>query len=311
MQLQVTAIEQQSLGVKSFELRSPSDDALPRFEPGAHIRLTIPGLDQADPTRAYSLVSDPADLTRYEIAVLHVKAGNGGSATLHQQVQLGDFLEVSSPRNEFLIDRSAQHSILIAGGIGITPILSLSRGLAGQGASFDVHYVGRGKEQMAYRAVLAAIAPSQTTIYSSRSEFDLARILTPTHAGTHIYVCGPHSLIEAARETALGAGIPAPKIHFESFGYRRMPTDRQVELELRNSGIKVLVDPGRPLLEAIEAVGIWAPAECRRGDCATCVTTIIEGQGDHRDHCLTPAQRSNSICTCVSWAAGDRLVLEI
>jgi ferredoxin-NADP reductase len=311
MQLQVTAIEQRSVGVKSFELRSPDSRPLTRFAPGAHIRVTIPGLSHTDATRAYSVVSDPADLMRYEIAVLHVEGGNGGSAILHQQVQLGDLLEVSSPRNEFQIDSSAQHSILIAGGIGITPILSLARELARGGDSFEVHYVGRSADRMPYREVLTEIAQKRATIYLSRVDFDLAGILKRGEPGTHVYVCGPHSLIEAVRETALGAGIPAMSIHFESFGYRRMPTDRQIALELRNSGITILVDPGRSLLEAIEAVSIWAPAECRRGECATCVTTIVEGQGDHRDHCLTPEQRSNSICTCVSWAAGDRLVLDI
>ena len=311
MQLQVTTIEQRSIGVKSFELRAPDGRALPRFEPGAYIRITIPGLEKADPTRAYSLVSDPADLTRYEIAVLHVEAGNGGSAILNQKVQPGDVLEVSAPRNEFQIDESAEHSILIAGGIGITPILSLTRELVRRGASFEVHYVGRGTDRMAYREVVTEIAQDRASIYVSRAEFDVARILKPSKPETHVYVCGPHSLIEAVRQTALGAGILSQRIHFESFGYRRMPTDRPVKLELRNSGITILADPGRPLLAAIEEAGIWAPADCRRGECATCVTTIVEGEGDHRDHCLTPAQRSNSICTCVSWAAGGRLVLDM
>jgi vanillate O-demethylase ferredoxin subunit len=272
--------------------------------------VTIPGLDRANPTRAYSLVSDPADLTRYEIAVMHVEAGNG-SAILHEQVQLGDVLEVSQPRSEFQIDRSAQHSILVAGGIGITAILSLTRELARRGASFEVHYVGRAVDRMPYRDVLAEIAQERASFYVSRANFDLPRILGRSVPETHVYVCGPHTLIEATRESVFATGIPASKVHFESFGYRRLPRDGAVELELRNSGITILADPGRPLLEAIEAAGVWAPADCRRGECATCVTTIAEGRGDHRDHCLTPEQRSTSICTCVSWAAGDRLVLDI
>lgn len=139
----------------------------------------------------------------------------------------------------------------------------------------------------------------------------MARIFQLSPPGTHVYVCGPHSLIESVRETARGAGIPPAKVYFESFGYRRMPADLPVELELRASGITLPVQPARPLLAAIDSAGIWAPSECRRGECSTCVTTIVEGEGVHRDHCLIPAQRSNSICTCVSLATGKGLVLDI
>ena len=130
MQLQVTRIEQRSALVKSFALQTTDGLALPKFEPGAHVRVTIPSLNDADRSRAYSLVSDPADLTHYEIAVLLVEDGNGGSRYLHHEVRAGDLLEVTPPKNEFLYVRSAPHSILIAGGIGITPILSLCRDLA-------------------------------------------------------------------------------------------------------------------------------------------------------------------------------------
>lgn len=164
---------------------------------------------------------------------------------------------------------------------------------------------------MAYRDQLVESARHRAHLYSSRAGFDMARVLGLSPPGSHVYVCGPYSLIEAVRETARSAGIPPPGIHFEAFGYRPMPTDLPVELVLRNSGITALVQPGRPLLEAIESLGIWAPAECRRGDCSTCMTTIIEGKGDHRDHCLSPGQRSSSLCTCVSWANGERLVLEL
>lgn len=311
MQVRVTAIQERSLGVKSFELRAADGSSLPPFEPGAHIRVTIPGLAGPDPTRSYSLVSDPEDLKRYEIAVLLVEDGNGGSAILHREVEPGDLLDISAPRNDFRVDESARHSVLVAGGIGITPILPLARELARRAESFEVHYVGRGPDRMAYRDQLSEIARDRAHLHFSRAGFDVARSLQLSLPGTHVYVCGPHSLIESVRETAQGAGIPPARVHFESFGYRRMPTDLPVELELRASGITMAVEPGRPLLEAIESAGIWAPADCRRGECCTCVTTIIDGEGDHRDHCLTPPQRSNSICTCVSWAKGKRLVLDI
>lgn len=311
MQLQVTAIERRSLGVKSFELQAVDCSALPAFEPGAHIRVSVPGLKQGDPTRAYSLVSDPADRSRYMIGVLHVESGNGGSAALHQQVGVGDLLEVSAPKNEFRLAPSASHSILIAGGIGITPILSLTRELARRGDSFEVHYAARSEDRMAFREEMAIIAGDRARFYFPPDQMSVPSILKNPSQGTHVYVCGPHLLIEAVREAVPMAGLPPRHVHFESFGYRRVPTDRTVEVELCNSGITILVEPGRPLLEAIEAAGIWAPSECRRGECATCVTTILEGEVSHRDHCLTAEQRSSSICTCVSWATGDRLALDI
>lgn len=311
MQVQVTSVETQSRGVKSFELLAQDGGLLPPFEPGAHIRVTIPDLDGLDPTRAYSLISDPSDLTHYQIAVLHVESGNGGSATLHRRLKVGDQLEVSAPHNEFRLEESAKHSILIAGGIGVTPILSLARELARHGASFEVHYVGRSEDRMPYRNLVARFAGERANFYVSRAGFNVEEVLVGRALGSDVYVCGPHSLIEAVRETARAAGFPPHRIHFESFGYRRLPADRAVELELRGSGITILADPGRPLLEAMESAGVWIPADCRRGECATCVTSIIEGAGHHRDHCLTPEQRSSSICACVSWAAGNRLVLDI
>lgn len=311
MQLQVTTVEIRALGVKSFELRSPKGDLLPQFEPGSHIRVTIPGLAQSDPTRAYSLISDPLDLTHYEIAVMHVEAGGGGSEALHKRVRAGDLLDVSPPRCDFRINESAGHSILIAGGIGITPILSLTRELVRRGVPLEVHYVARGRDRMPYRELISAMARDRARFYETRASFDLARILGRIAPDTHVYVCGPHSLIEETREQCRGAGLHPSRLHFESFGYRRMPGDTPVELELLNSGITVHAHPGRPLLEAIEAAGIWAPADCRRGECGTCVLSVAEGAGDHRDHCLTQEMRSHSICPCVSWAAGGRLVLNL
>lgn len=311
MQLQVTAIEQQAVGVKSFELRALDREALPSFEAGARVCIEIPGLPGDDARRAYSLVSDPNDLKRYEIAVLELEAGGVGASYLHCEVRVGDMLEVSLPRNDFAIDDSAGHSLLIAGGIGITPILSLTRELARRASSFEVHYVGRGAETMAYRETICQMAPGRVKLYVSRGQFDLAETLQASVPGTHIYVCGPHSLIEATRRAALVAGFARQRVHFEAFGYRQMPGDRPVDVELRNSGMTIRVAPGRPLLAAIESAGIWVPADCRRGECGTCVASVVEGEAEHRDHCLTPVDRLTSICTCVSWATSDRLILDL
>lgn len=311
MQLKVTAIQTRSIGVKSFELRPIEPLPLPQFEPGAHIRITLPQIKLGDNTRAYSLVSDPTDRTRYEIAVLHVEPSKGGSALMHNDVKVGDVLEVTGPRNDFRIEDSKAHSILIAGGIGVTPILSLARELARNDSSMEVHYVGKGQDRMPYKDELLALSQSQTHLYFSRRELKLYRIIRSDRTAAHIYVCGPHGLIEAVREAAEQAGIAASRLHFESFGYRRQPQDQPVEVELRTSGISLWVEPGRPLIEAIEAVGAWIPSDCRKGECGTCITSILEGAVDHRDHCLTIEQRQTLLCPCVSWARTNKLTLDL
>lgn len=310
MILVVTAIRRLAQDIIALELRSKDGQVLPLAGPGSHIRVTIPGLTGANPTRAYSIVSDPADRTRYEIAVLRVYPSGGGSASIHQ-LRVGDALEVSGPRNEFSLNRDATHSILIAGGIGITPILSLTRELSCAVRSYELHYIARDWERLVYRDEISALAGPRASFYVSAPELALRSILVPQAHSTHVYLCGPYGLIETVRSHALAAGFPPASIHYESFGYRRDPKHRVVEIELRNSGLTLTAEPGQSLLEAIEASGVWVPSDCRRGDCAACITTLVEGEADHRDHCLTQEQRTQLICPCVSWARTDWLVLDI
>ncbi len=136
------------------------------------------------------------------------------------------------------------------------------------------------------------------------------RIVRSGPRGTHLYVCGSHSLLEAAPDAAHVAGPPRARIHFESFGYRRQASDRPFTLEQTLTGMTLTVEPSQSLLATMEAAGVWVPSDCRRGECGTCVTTIARGEVSHRDVCLTADQRKSTLCTCVSWAAGPHLALE-
>ncbi len=306
MKLTVTRIEQIAQGIKAFELRDIAGGTLPAFDSGAHIELHLsPGL-----VRRYSLTSDPGDLSHYTIAVLHHPDGRG-SSLLHERFKAGDTIEAEAPRAGFAL-ADAPHSVLIAGGIGVTPILSHARELARRGESFEVHYAAHGRERMAFRDAVEGYSRGRAFYYisSESRRMDVAAILKSSPTESHIYVCGPAGLVDSVRETAAGLGLMPDQIHFESFGALWSATDESVHLELTLSGLTLDVPVGQTLLEAIEAAGVWVPYDCRRGECHMCMTQVVAGQPVHRDHCLSQEERETSMTPCVSWARG-LLVLEL
>ena len=310
MVLVVSSVRLLATDIKAFELRARNGQSLPAATPGSHIRVTIPDIKGTDTTRAYSLVSDSVQQDRYEIAVLRVHPSGRGSSFMHQ-LTVGDTIDVSPPRNEFALSDGAEHSILIAGGIGITPILSQLRVLSAQNHSYELHYIARDWDRLIYWDKIVSLAGDRAHFYVSETELHLEAILASHCCGSHVYVCGPYGLIEAVRLIALATGFLRSSIHFESFGYRRAPRQKTLESELRNSGLTLAAEPGQSLLDVVETSGVWVPSECRRGECATCITTVLEGEVAHRDHCLSAEQRAQMICPCVSWPTSDRLVLDL
>lgn len=315
MKLLVARIRQEAENIKSFELRDPNEAELPPFAAGAYLQIEVRLNDGSLATRNYSILSDPADRSSYEIAVLFERDGRGGAHFLHERISVGDFLEVSAPANEFPLEPDAEHSILIAGGIGVTPILAMMCELAATQKSFELHYSARTPASMAYADEVRRIADERARFYFSRvaapEMMNLENLLTEQKSATHIYVCGPAGLINAVRETAQKQGWQLNQVHFESFGARKQNADQPITVELALSGITLEVQPGKPILDAIIEAGAWAVYDCRRGECAICVTQILEGEPDHRDFCLNESQRRSAMCTCVSWAKTRRLVLEI
>ena len=313
MQLIVTRIQEEAHNIKSFELRHPDGAGLPPFTAGAHVHVNVtPGGSKSE-TRQYSLLSNPADRSRYEVAVLRETAGRGGSEYMHTQLREGALVEVTEPINEFPLSLAAEHSILIAGGIGITPILSMVHALNASGSSYEIHYAARTPKHMAFQAAVEAAAGGRAKFYftSTATRMDLGQLLATPKTGTHIYFCGPNRLIDQIKGTAEAKGWKPEQVHFESFGARWETADQPVEVTLSMSGQTFMVQPGQTILEAIEASGAWSPWECRRGECGTCATVYTAGEPVHRDSCLTAADHKHTICTCVSWVKGGKLVLEL
>lgn len=315
LKLRVSRIRQMTGQVKSFQLRSADGSGLPSFAAGAHlpVRIRLPGGETLQ--RHYSILSSPDDLTHYEIAVLLEADGRGGSRYLHEHIQAGQLIEMDMPQNNFSLVSDAAHSILIAGGIGITPILSMAHTLAARGASFEVHYAARSAADLAYHAEIGELSDGRAHFYSSESapteRLDINALLSSPRPGTHVYVCGPVRMIEAVRALSGTQGWDSRQIHFESFGACPTASDREITVQLARSGLTVTVSRSRTLLEALLDAGISIPSDCKRGECGMCRTDVLDGQPDHRDVCLTPDERERSMCVCVSRARGGQLVLDL
>ncbi|MGB5832986.1 MAG: pyridoxamine 5'-phosphate oxidase family protein [Thiohalocapsa sp.] len=300
LKLQVEQIRQETARIKRFRLRPSDATELPPFEPGAHLPLTVRLPNGEWAQRHYSILSDPDDRTHYEIAVLAEPSGRGGSLYLHEKVAVGHELEALPPRNEFPLADSAEHSILIAGGIGITPILCMLRALDANGSSLELHYSAQRESDLAFRDRVEALAGKRAQFYASREpagrRIDFEGLLSLPAEGVHVYVCGPRRMIVAVREIAEIKGWPAGQIHFESFGAGPVPGDTEVSVTLARSGMTLCVPASRTILDTLLDAGYAVPHDCKRGECSMCATRVLGGLPDHRDLCLSPTERANSMC---------------
>lgn len=313
MLLSVIAVDTLTPEIKAFRLAAEDGRMLPAYAAGAHVELSLPLQGEGGAVRRkYSLISDPADLRFYEIAVKRNDNGRGGSLWLHDEVAPGATLEVAAPANEFSLHGDASHHLFIAAGIGITPLLGMAGAAQREGWSYELHYAARNKQAMAFRAQVAAL-PRASEYFSQGEQagrMDIAAILGAhkDDAGAHVHVCGPARLIDEVRWCAEALGYPARRIHFESFGPAWTPSDGTVQLMLSESEIALAVAPGVTLLDAMEQAGAWIPSECKRGECGACITGYSGGAPLHRDNCLTLEQRAHSFCPCVSWAGPDSVL---
>ena len=315
MKLVVSRIRVEAERVRSFELRSVGGDQVPSFTPGSHLAIQVQLQSGQNERRRYSILSDGEDRTQYEIAVLREASGRGGLHFMHEAVGGGNLIEASEPRNDFPLASHASHSILIAGGIGITPILAMLRKLISDGASFEIHYAARAREAMAYDGEVERLAGDRATLYfggrAGDTPLDIPALLSAPADGAHVYVCGPADLIRAVRDTALEKGWRPDQIHFESFGGSAKTDDRPFQVELARSQMSLEVPASQSILDALIEAGVWATYDCKRGECGICMTPVLEGEPDHRDVFLTEPDREGFIFTCVSRAKGDRLVLDL
>ena len=315
LSLRVERIQRETEHIKSFCLCAADGGLLPEFEAGAHIQVKVQLPDGSDAERHYSLLSDPNNREFYEIGVLAEPGGRGGSLYLHERIKEGDVIESRVPKNEFPMAGSANHSVLIAGGIGITPILSMLHSLATEGRSFEMHYSARTYSELALRDRIGKIAGDSVHFYASRDphgqRLDLGRILSTPRPGVHVYICGPRRMISAVREMAAALGWPSAQIHFESFGAEPSADDRPIRVHLAKSNMTLTVPAELSILDTLLDAGVDVPHDCKRGECTMCTTRVLNGEPDHRDLCLNPEERVSSMCVCVSRARGEELQLDL
>lgn len=303
-------------GIAAFELVAESNAQLPAFTAGSHIDLYLPG----GMTRQYSLRNDPAERHRYCIGVLREVAGRGGSAYVHDRLKAGDVVEASMPRNAFALDEDAPFSLLLAGGIGITPILSMAHRLSALGRDFAFHYCARSRSRMSFRdEMLAAPFADKLRFHlddgPAEQKLDLAALLSRRAPGAHLYACGPAGFLDAVIAAAK-KDWPSEAVHREYFanaGHAKVAGDKPFRVTLAGDGRSFEVAPGRSIVEVLAENGVEIQVSCEQGICGTCVTRVVSGVPDHRDLVLTDKQRAtgNRITPCCSRALSDELVLDL
>lgn len=311
MPLRVTRNERIADGIHLFEFRDPAGRPLPPFSAGAHIAIRVPnGL-----LRKYSLCNDPAEHDRYCVAVKREVQGRGGSINLIDTVRPGDELMVTAPVNDFGLPQRAQDFLFIAGGIGVTPMMSMIRQVLAEGKRFRLYYCSRSPETTAFLDELSAPEfKDKVVIHHDYGDMarslDLKPVLAERKNREHLYCCGPRPLMEAVRE--MTAHWSSAAVHFEAFSdaETHKPTDKPFKVRLARSGEAIDVPVTQTILEALRDHGLEVPSSCETGTCGTCRTKLLAGQADHRDLVLTEAERGDNIMICVSRARTDEITID-
>lgn len=314
LSLTITGVQQLTPRVRAYQLRHPFREALPKVAAGAHLSVPVILADGLVSTRNYSIHSDSSQNNYYEIAVLHEAEGKGGSRFIHEHYRLGMQLQCGLPRNDFELKSDDSHVVLIAGGIGITPILAMARTLKHTGRVFQFHYIGRSLKEMAYVDDLHAEFDEQLNVHvSAQQAVNLEKIMTDVAHDAVFYVCGSERLLNGVQQTALSLGIPESRIRFERFSSPKNNQAQMIEVELRRSGKTIQVKPDESILSAVEAAGVKTLSECKVGNCGTCAVKVLEGIPQHLDSALTERERmqGKKMCICVSRANSPKLVLDL
>ncbi|MFI2037388.1 PDR/VanB family oxidoreductase [Streptomyces bottropensis] len=298
-----------------LEVVSPDDVELPEFAAGAHVDVLVDGA--AGLVRQYSLCGPPHDLTRYRLAVLAETASRGGSLGMHR-LREGDTLRISRPRNRFGVSDEARRHLLVAGGIGVTPLLAMAHALEARGAEYELHYCARSRKESAFLDELEH-NPRVRLHFDDGSDdqrLSIATDLGPPDPHTAIYVCGPGGFMDFVISMALEAGWPAEAIHKERFApvenAAAHTAGRTFRVRLTKTGGEYEVKDGESVLDALLAGGVDAPYSCRQGICGECIVSVLAGEPDHRDDILTDRERADGMfTTCSSRAHSPILELDL
>lgn len=310
IELRLVSIRHAAEGICLFEFRDPDGALLPSAEPGSHIDLHLPnGL-----TRSYSLLTPMPRPDHYLIGVKLDPTSRGGSAFLHERLRPGTRLRIGAPSNNFPLNEVADQSVLIAGGIGITPIWSMLQRLQELGRDWRLHYAVRSRAEALFPEALQALG-ARVVLHcddTAGSFLDVAGIVAGSAAEADLYCCGPAPML-AAFEAAC-AGRPPERVHVEYFAPRAAAADEGgYEVELARSGRVLPIAPGQSILDALLDAGVDCSFACMQGTCGSCETRVLAGEPDHRDALLSAAQRSSGkvMLICCSGSRSDRLVLDL
>ncbi|MES2263666.1 MAG: PDR/VanB family oxidoreductase [Pseudomonadota bacterium] len=300
--------------IAAFELQALDQAELPSFDAGAHIDVHLPnGL-----VRQYSLCNDPRTRDRYRICVLRDAATRGGSAAMHDLVAAGDVLAIGAPRNLFPLVPGSHSTLLLAGGIGVTPMLAMAWRLHAQEVPFELHYFTRSAARTAFHdEIREAPFAASTSLWFDDADMpqrpSIAALLARAAPGTHVYACGPAGFLEHVMRSCEQAAWPTSQLHYETFAAAPVQQGEAFDVQVRSSGLTVRVAHDQSVVEALAAHGVVIPVSCEQGICGTCLTGIREGRADHRDQYLTDEEhaRGDQFTPCCSRALTPLLVLDL
>lgn len=309
----ITSRTEQGAGIAVMELAAANNEPLPVFYAGAHIDVHCGD----DLIRQYSLCNDPASHDHYRIGVLNDPNSRGGSAKIHAEFTEHQHIKISPPRNHFPLIKDAQKSILAGGGIGITPMIAMAYELLRENKEFELHYCTRTKGTGAFEDELVTAFGSRVCFHYDDQDksqlFSPQTTFVPSVSGTHIYVCGPTGFMDWVINSAKELGYPSEQVHFEYFSADVDTSGESFDVYCEQSDITVTVGNDDTIAKALRKVGVKVNMSCEEGVCGTCITDVIEGIPDHRDHFLTEEEKEDNdqIALCCSRAKSQRLVIDI
>ncbi|MDH2434593.1 PDR/VanB family oxidoreductase [Pokkaliibacter sp. MBI-7] len=314
--VRVSLCADEAADIRRFQLEPINSTALPAFTAGAHIDVHLPnGL-----IRQYSLCNADSEYHRYVIGVLNDPASRGGSKAMHELINQGDVIRISEPRNLFPLAGQGKRHLLFAGGIGITPLLSMAEHLHRHDQPFELHYCARSSERMAFRQQLQE-ADFASRVYlhfddgDAQQRLDAARLLATPDTDTHLYVCGPGGFMEHVLSTARQQGWLESQLHREYFAATPVDhdADGSFEVELQSSGVVYQIPAEHSIVQVLEAAGVDVAVSCEQGICGTCLTRVLSGEPDHRDMFMTDEEHAanDQMTICCSRSRSSRLVLDL
>lgn len=314
LEVRVQAITALAHGISGYELVAAQGGALPPFSAGAHVEVHI-----GDLIRSYSLSGDPADRTRYEIAVLKEDGGRGGSKAIHETVRVGDVLTISAPINHFpLAGKEARSHLLLAGGIGVTPMMAMIAELEARGAKWTMHYMTRDPERTAFRERLAPlVAAGKVYIHHDGGDparsVDIAGLVAEFEIGTHLYFCGPPGFMSACARSV--EAWPPHAVHREYFaaaeGSGEAKPNLPFQVKIASTGQMLEVPADRSIVDVLRDAGCVVETDCKDGYCGTCITRYLSGEPEHRDTVLSEKERKSYVMVCCARASKGPLELDL